>query len=77
MSAKVLSFPDGALVGAGVKVSASRVLAGARAAKLTDVVVLGYHEDGRLYAASTEGPGDALWTIESGKLWPLEGCPEQ
>lgn len=77
MSAKVLSFPAGHVVGAGVKASAARVLAGARAAKLTEVVVIGYHEDGSLYAASTEGPGDALWTLESGNLWLLEGCPEQ
>lgn len=77
MSAKVLSFPAGHIVGAGVKMSASRVLAGARAANLSEVVVIGYHEDGTIYAASNEGPGDTLWTLETGKLWILEGCPEQ
>lgn len=76
MSAKVLSFPTGTLVGSGAKIAAHRVLAGARAAKLCDVVVLGYDEEGGLYASSTEGPGDTMWLIEQAKAWLLEGCPE-
>lgn len=76
MTAKVISFPDGGVTGHGTKIAAHRVLAGARAAKLREVVVLGYDEDGGLYATSTDGPGDTVWLIKQAKAWIIEGCPE-
>ena len=75
MSAKVLSFPAGSLVGSGQKVSAARVLAGARKANLDECVVLGFDQNGDIFAASTEGPGDTMWLIEQSKRWLLDGCP--
>ena len=73
MSAKVLSFPAGRLVGAGTKISAAKVLNGARKVGLDECVVLGYDLNGDIYAASTEGPGDTLWLMEQAKRWLLNG----
>lgn len=63
--------------GNGHVVPPSRVLAGGRAAGLTDVVVLGYDADGALYAGSSHGAADTLWLIEQAKIWLLDGCPEE
>jgi hypothetical protein len=73
MSAKLLSFPAGRVVGAGTKMSAAKVLSGARKVGLDECVVLGYGQDGEIYAASTEGPGDTLWLMEQAKAWLLRG----
>ncbi len=73
MSAKVLSFPTGRMIGAGSKLSAAKVLNGARKVGLDECVVLGYDLNGDLYAASTEGPGDTLWLMEAAKAWLLRG----
>ncbi len=56
-------------------VRTNAVLAGARKAKLTECIVLGYTPEGHLYGASTHGPGDTLWLLEQFKLWMLDGCP--
>lgn len=63
----------GTVVGPGVKLKAARVLAGARASKLTEVMISGYLPNGDLYVASTEGPGDALWLLEAAKMHLLTG----
>lgn len=64
-------------VGSGAVVPVNKVLAGARARKLTDVVVLGYDQDGDVYAASSHGAADTNWLIDQAKQWILSGCPEQ
>jgi hypothetical protein len=58
--------PNG--VGAGIKVPINGVLAGARAAKLSEVVVIGTDPDGEPYIASSDGACAALWLIEHAKL---------
>lgn len=63
--------------GDGTVVPVNRVLAGARSAILTDVVVLGYRPDGSLYSASSHGAPDANWLIDQAKAWILAGCPGQ
>lgn len=73
MSAKLLSFPTGRMIGAGTKMSAAKVLSGARKVGLDECVVLGYDLNGDLYAVSTEGPGDTLWLMEQAKRWLLNG----
>lgn len=70
-----LKLVDGC--GSGAVVPPNRVLAGARAAGLTDVVVLGYDAGGDLYAASSHGATDTNWLIDQAKKWILDGCPEQ
>lgn len=54
-------------VGGGVKIAPNAVLAGARKARLTGVVVIGYEPDGALYFASTDGPAETLWALEEAK----------
>lgn len=76
MSGKVVKLKLVNGVGKNFKIRANRVLAGARG-KLEECVVIGFQPDGRIYAASTEGAGDALWLIETAKKWLLEGCPEE
>lgn len=73
MTATVVKFPKLRVVSTQ-KISAAKVLNGAKG-KLDTVVVLGYDKEGELYAASTDGPGDTLWLIESAKAWILAGCP--
>lgn len=63
--------------GNGAVVPVNRVLAGGRAAGLTDCVVLGYCEDGSIYASSSHGAPDTVWLMEQAKRWILEGCPAQ
>ena len=75
MSAKVLSFPKGHVVGNGTKIKAAKVLSGARKADLDECVVLGYDQSGGIYASSTEGAPDTIWLIEQAKKWILDGCP--
>lgn len=62
--------------GSDAIVPVNRVLAGARKADLTDVVVLGFDADGMVFAASSHGPGDTNWLIDVGKNWILQGCPQ-
>ena len=69
-----LKLVDG--VGPGAKIRPNRVLAGARTAGLTDVVVLGFTEDGALFASSSHGAADTLWLSESAKAWLVAGGPE-
>lgn len=64
-------------VGNGAVMPVNRVLAGARAAGLTDVVVLGYDADGDIYAGASHGAADTLWLIEQVKRWLLDGCPTE
>lgn len=64
-------------VGSNFKVRTNGVLAGARKAKLTECLVIGFTPEGDLYGASTEGPGDTMWLIEAFKKWLLEGCPSE
>lgn len=75
MSAKVLSFPKGQVVGNGTRLKASRLLGAARRENLDECIVLGYDQDGKIYAASTEGAPDTLWLMEQAKKWILDGCP--
>lgn len=63
--------------GDGTLVPVNRVLAGARAAGLTDVVVLGYTPEGDLYAGGSHGAADTNWLIDQAKKWIIDGCPEQ
>lgn len=76
MTAEVVKLKLASGVGAGVKVSTNKVLRGARAAGLTECLVIGTAPDGSLYGASTEGPADTLWLVEFFKNWLLNGCPE-
>lgn len=62
------------IVGPGVKTIPRKVLAGARAADLRDIVVLGWDADGEMYLASSEGPADALWLLEAAKAYLMNGC---
>jgi hypothetical protein len=68
-----LKLVDGC--GNGAVVPVNRVLAGARAAGLTDVVVIGYDENGDIYAGASHGASDTNWLIDQGKAWILAGCP--
>jgi hypothetical protein len=64
--AEIINIRTG-LVGDGRKLSPASVLDAARAADLSTVVVIGYEQDGSLYAASTDGTGDCLLLIERAK----------
>lgn len=61
------------LVGADVHIEAAAVLGGALEQDLTQCLVVGTKPDGSMYARSTEGAADTLWTIEWFKLWLLSG----
>lgn len=77
MTAEIIKLKLVEGCGSGAVVPVNKVLAGARASKLTDVVVMGYTEDGMLYAASSHGAADTNWLIDQTKAWILAGCPDQ
>ncbi len=61
MTADVVNFPGITKLDLPVE----RILEGATKAELTGVVVLGYTQDGRLYAASSWADGgEVLWLME-------------
>ena len=65
----------GGLIGSGIKLEPDKVLAEAKG-ELTEAVVIGFDQDGEIYLASSEGPGDCLWLIEVAKSFLLNGCVE-
>lgn len=77
MSGNVVKLQLVSGVGEGRRIRVNGVLAGARKAKLTECVVIGYTPEGDLYGASSEGPGDTMWLVEAFKKWLLEGCPAE
>lgn len=51
----------------------SKILAKAAGAGLTDVVVVGWDKDGRLYFASSSGKGpEVAWLLDNAKIELLE-----
>jgi hypothetical protein len=74
MSAEIVEL-NPPVLGRFAKVEPDKILAEA-AGQLTEVVVIGYAKDGAMYAASSEGPGDALWLLEAAKLYLLNGARE-
>ena len=61
------------LIGSGRRLEPDTVLEEARG-QLQEVVVIGYDQDGEIYVAGSEGPGDTMWLIEACKLFLLNGC---
>lgn len=68
MTAEVVNL-SGKPVGENFNVAPDAVL-GAAIGQLTEVVVVGLHNDGTVYLAGSKGSMNTLWLLEAGK-WVL------